>query len=169
MTSSPQKPVKPFTGKKALLWFIGFFLVVFTVNGIMTYIALGTWGGLETKDAYRKGLNYNDQVAAAEAQAASGWHLSVSHAPETLTGDRIDVTVKWPENDPRPAKVVARITRAVTDIHDQEITLSKSGDTTYTSPLHLPEAGQWNVSILVFRPEGVIYQMKDKIFIPAQK
>ena len=34
--------VKPYTGKRILAWFIGFFLVVFTANGIMTYFALNT-------------------------------------------------------------------------------------------------------------------------------
>ncbi|WP_339861986.1 FixH family protein [Paremcibacter congregatus] len=169
MTASPDKPVKPFTGKKALLWFVGFFLIVFTVNGIMAYIALGTWGGLETDNAYRKGLHYNDAIAASEAQAASGWTIDLAYSPQSLTGDRLDVQVTWPEGDLPPAKVIAQISRAVTDIHDQEITLTKSGDQLYSSPLTLPAAGQWNISVLVFRPEGAIYQMRDKIFIQAQK
>ncbi|MBL4602812.1 MAG: FixH family protein, partial [Emcibacteraceae bacterium] len=44
--------VKPYTGKRILAWFVGFFLVVFLANGIMTYFALSTWTGLETENAY---------------------------------------------------------------------------------------------------------------------
>ncbi len=159
------KPVKKFTGKKVLMWFVGFFLVVFAANGIMAYIALGTWGGLETKDAYRKGITYNDVIAAAEEQKKSGWVISLVHSPKSMQGDRIGVTISWPKMDAAPTKVKAQVGRAVTDAYDQEITLIKSADNLYTAPIALPNAGQWNVTILVKRQEGPIYQLKDKFFI----
>ncbi len=167
-SSLPAKPAKKFTGKKALLWFVGFFLVVFIVNGVMAYFALGTWGGLDTNDAYRKGLHYNDQIAAAEAQEKSGWEIRLSHNPATLQGDRIDVAVAWPDRDLPPAEVAALISRPVTNVHDRKIILSKSAGNIYTAPVMLPEAGQWNVTILVTRPDGPIYQHKQKIFIAAE-
>ena len=46
-----------------LLIFIGFFVTVFLVNGLMVYDALSTFGGLETPDAYRKGLAPIEQHA----------------------------------------------------------------------------------------------------------
>jgi len=167
-SSLSAKPVKKFTGKKALLWLVGFFLVVFIVNGLMAYFALGTWGGLDTSDAYRKGIHYNEQIAAAEAQKKSGWKIRLSHSPTALRGDRIDVAVVWPDQDLPPARIAARISRAVTNAHDQEIILSKSADNIYTAPVMLPEAGQWNVTILVSRPDGPIYQHRQKIFIAAE-
>lgn len=175
MTSSPkkteEKPVKKFTGKKALMWIVGFFLVVFTVNAIMAYIALGTWGGLETNDAYRKGLYYNDEIAAAEEQKKSGWKIFLKHNPRSLEktseSARLDVEIIWPESDLPPAQVIAIISRAVTDAYDQKIILTKTGNNIFTAPLSLPMAGQWNVSVLVKRPNGTIYQLREKFFVPA--
>ncbi|PCI33420.1 MAG: hypothetical protein COB54_03710 [Alphaproteobacteria bacterium] len=169
MTITPQKPVKEFTGKKALMWIVGFFLVIFTVNAIMTTIAIGTWGGLETKDAYKKGLYYNDEIAAAEVQKNSGWDISLSHGPTRLTGDRIDVAITWPVSDLPPAKVVALVGRAVTDVHDQRIILTKTGSSIYSAPVTLPAAGQWNITILVKQANGPVYQLKEKIIIEAEK
>ena len=169
MTSTPEKPIKEFTGKKALMWIVGFFLVIFTVNAIMATIAVGTWGGLETKDAYKKGLYYNDEIAAAEIQKNSGWDITLSHSPTRLTGDRIDVAITWPDSDLPPEKVVALIGRAVTDIHDQRIILTKTGTHIYSAPLTLPKAGQWNITILVKQANGPVYQLKEKILTTAEE
>lgn len=174
MTTSDEKSrdVKKFTGKKALIWIVSFFLVIFTVNGIMTYFALGTWGGLQTTDSYRKGIFYNDEIAAAEAQANSGWKIILRHSPERLSTPRgpdmrLDVEVSRPANDLPPVKVTALVTRAVTNIHDQRLILTERADGLYTAPLTLPEAGQWNVTILVRRADDTIYQLKDKIMVAA--
>ncbi|PCI51677.1 MAG: hypothetical protein COB49_01075 [Alphaproteobacteria bacterium] len=169
MTTPDKKPIKEFTGRKALMWIVGFFLIIFTVNAIMAYIAVGTWGGLETQDAYRKGLYYNDEIAAAEEQKKSGWKISLKHSPGVLQPDRLDVEIIWPESDLPPAKVVALITRAVTDAFDQEIILTKTGSNIYTGPLSLPQAGQWNVNILVKTADGPIYQLREKIFVKTEE
>jgi nitrogen fixation protein FixH len=169
MTSSPQKPKKEFTGRHALMWIVGFFLIIFTVNAIMATIAVGTWGGLETRDAYRKGLYYNDEIAAAEIQKKSGWKLSLKHSPVSLHADRLDVEIIWPENDLPPIKVTALISRAVTNAYDQKIILTRAGNNIYTAPLSLPQAGQWNVNILVTKADGPIYQLREKIFIEAEE
>jgi len=171
------KEIKKFTGKKALIWIVGFFLVVFTVNGIMAYLALGTWGGLETENAYRKGIHYNTEIAAAEAQAESGWKIALKNSPmiwHTAPDKDIDhdnslvVEVVWPDDNLPPVLVTALVTRAVTDIYDQEIILVKNETGLYTAPLTLPLAGQWNVTILVKRANGPIYQLKEKIFVTAE-
>lgn len=169
MTSSPEKPIKEFTGKKAFMWIAGFFLIIFIVNAIMATIAVGTWGGLETKDAYRKGLYYNDEIAAAESQKKSGWKMSLKHSPNSLKRDRLDVEIIWPVADLPPANVAAHISRAVTDAYDKKIILTKTGNNIYTAPLSLPQAGQWNVTILVKRADGPIYQLREKILVTAEE
>lgn len=58
--------------------FVGFFAVIFTVNGIMMYFAFDSWTGLETEGHYVKGLEYDKNVAAAKAQEALGWDVKLS-------------------------------------------------------------------------------------------
>ena len=69
----------PLTGRHVLIAVLAFFGVVFAVNGVMTYIALDSFSGLATEDAYRKGLRYNEQLATADAQAAQGWRVKVDY------------------------------------------------------------------------------------------
>ncbi len=165
-----EKSIKKFTGKHALIWFVGFFLIIFTVNAIMATIAIGTWGGLETNNAYRKGIHYNEEIAAAEKQKESGWQVSLDHTPTSLVGDHLDVLVTWPKGDLPPESISALVTRAVTNAHDQEITLTKRGeDDIYTAPVTLPFYGQWDINILVKRNKNTIYQIKEKIFVKAGK
>jgi nitrogen fixation protein FixH len=66
-----------------LIVFLGFFATIFLVNGIMIYDALSTFGGIETADAYRKGLAYNARIAEGAAQAQRGWRDNLAYASET--------------------------------------------------------------------------------------
>ena len=47
--------------------FVGAMAVVVVVNGILAWLAVGTWTGIETEDHYRKGLAYNENLAAEQA------------------------------------------------------------------------------------------------------
>ena len=53
--------------------FLAFFAAVFVVNGAMIYSAVSTYTGLVANEPYRKGLHYNERIAADERQARLGW------------------------------------------------------------------------------------------------
>ena len=53
--------------------FVGGFLVIAAVNGVMIWLAVDTFTGIATERHYEKGLAYNQALAAAEVQAALGW------------------------------------------------------------------------------------------------
>ena len=53
--------------------FVGLFLLVFAVNGVMIWYALSSWTGLAANEAYDQGLTYNRNLAAAARQAQLGW------------------------------------------------------------------------------------------------
>lgn len=156
--------VKPYTGKRILAWFVGFFLVVFSANGIMTYFALNTWTGLETEDSYVKGLNYNRELESAREQMASGWEMDIVTKPETQNG-RFEVQLAYPESAIAPSEVKATFIRAVVEGYDQEITLSPMGNGLYGAPIDLPLAGQWDVLVIVNSQNTLMYKMKDWILV----
>ncbi|QGM44788.1 FixH family protein [Methylocystis heyeri] len=66
------------TGWKILAIFLGFFGVVFAVNGVMAYLAVTTFSGEVEQHAYERGLAYNRDIADAREQAARGWKVEVS-------------------------------------------------------------------------------------------
>jgi nitrogen fixation protein FixH len=57
--------------------FVAGMLVVVVVNAVMITYAIGTFPGLQTEDAYRKGLAYNRTLAAAREQEERGWQATV--------------------------------------------------------------------------------------------
>ena len=72
---SPPLAGRPLTGRKVLAIALGAFAVVAAVNAVFVVLALGSWTGLERRNAYLEGLDYNRTLARAEAQRALGWRL----------------------------------------------------------------------------------------------
>ncbi len=64
-------------GHHVLYAMLAFFGVIFAVNGLMLYHALATHSGLVAQEPYRKGLAYNERIAADERQAGLMWSVDV--------------------------------------------------------------------------------------------
>ena len=65
-----------------------FFAVIFAVNGAMIYSAIVTHTGIVSNEPYRKGLHYNERIAADERQSALGWTDDVDDRPRRPRRDR---------------------------------------------------------------------------------
>ena len=63
---------KPFTGRKMLIWTLGFFGVIIAVNLALLTFALRTHTGLVAPNSYVASQNFNRKAAEARAQAARG-------------------------------------------------------------------------------------------------
>jgi nitrogen fixation protein FixH len=66
-------------GRHVLAGLIVFFAVMLLANAIFVYAALTTFGGVDTEDAYRKGLAYNATLEEASRQATLGWETSLAY------------------------------------------------------------------------------------------
>ena len=75
MNASHRKS-KELTGRAVLLWLVGFFAVVFAVNGVLVQAATSTFRGLETGSSYQAGLIFRQEVTSAERQDALHWQVS---------------------------------------------------------------------------------------------
>ena len=62
---SQPTPARAVTGRKALWVLLGFFGVILAVNATFVYLAVSSFSGLETDNAYVKGLNYNTTLSRA--------------------------------------------------------------------------------------------------------
>ena len=68
--------IKELTGTHVFIMLSVFFgVIIFTASGMLVYQATSSWTGLETTDAFRKGLKYNQQLSKLEAQNKLGWTL----------------------------------------------------------------------------------------------
>src|SRR5689334_23603198 len=72
--SSRRKPFEV-TGRFVLVCLVAFFVAVAAINAIMIRFAVATFGGVETESAYKAGLAFKAESAAAVAQEARGWKV----------------------------------------------------------------------------------------------
>jgi nitrogen fixation protein FixH len=136
-------------GRHVLWTLIGFFGVVFAVNGYFMFAALSTYSGVVASEPYRKGLAYNDRIAADERQTARGWRDTLD---VTRTG-RIALIVK----DQGGAmvhglKITATLARPSTARHDYTAELDEAGGGHYTADVARLEDGAWIATIEAREP-----------------
>ena len=53
--------------------FVGVFMVVLAVNGIMVHFAVSSWTGIETENHFIKGLGYNNDLAGGAILDVGGY------------------------------------------------------------------------------------------------
>ena len=133
-------------GRHVLALFVAFFAVIFVVKGYMLMQALSTHSGVVASEPYRKGLAYNQRIAAGERQSALAWVHTITAVPDGL------ITIDLAGPDGRGIgnlTVTGFIGRPSTSAHDRVLALSERTAGRYagnTAPL---ESGAWLVSIEV--------------------
>jgi nitrogen fixation protein FixH len=143
--SAPDGLRRGLRGLHVLLIFIGFFVTVFVVNGVMIYEALSTFGGLETSDAYRKGLAYNQRIAEGTAQEQRGWRDTLAYVPET---EHVRLDIADHEGAGVPGLVISgEIGRPATDRFDRHLEFTQTGPGTYEADAQGLQPGWWTIDI----------------------
>jgi len=160
-----------FQGRHMLISLGAFFGVMLIVNGIFVYFAISTFNGLSTRDAYRKGLAYNQRIADARAQRELGWTGAVKSGP--LSGW---LTVEISGRNGRPVKnlhIEATLMRPVSDRFDIPLKLEEAGAGHYRAFLGNIDRGNWVLHIRASKPVGgknqVIYRMKKRLWLKQSK
>lgn len=138
-------------GQHVLGALVGFFGVVFAVNGVFLVSALRTHTGVVAVEPYRKGLAYNDRIALSDAQIALGWH-------DTIAVDRsgvVVVTIAASNGEPvSQLRLTGRIGRAATETQDVRLTFSETASGQYRASTAELAPGSWVVEINAERGEA---------------
>lgn len=131
-------------GRHILFAFLGFFGTIFAVNGVFLYAALSTHTGVVANEPYRKGLNYNQRIAAAELQEQLGWTEETSLEPSS----GLTLTLRKEDGSPVSGLFVAgTFGRPSTDKHDRSIVLTEVEPGRYVAELEAIEPGAWLVNL----------------------
>ncbi len=121
--------------------FFGFFGIVVLVNGVMIWLAITTFSGLETESAYIKGINYNETLAAEARQNELGWQAEIA-----LNRDKISVELRDQDGDLlEPQSVVAKLVRPSDSSMDQTVVLNQVAAGQYSANLPPLQQGLWEV------------------------
>ena len=143
--------IRHIDGRHVLFGLLAFFGVVFAVNAVFIVLATDTFTGLSTEDAYRKGLRYNETIAAYEAQQAAGWQYGVELA------DNNDLEIRIRDNGGAPVNgltVEGRLGRPTTDAFDRPVSFFDHGGGLYTAATDGLAPGQWDVFLTVRHDEN---------------
>ncbi len=121
-------------------YFVLFFVVLAILDGTFVYLAFSTHTGVVTKQAYEKGLAYNEVLQRAEDQSQMGIKQEVTYSQEGI----LRWTLHTKESAPIDGAVVtAHITRPVQGGYDFDVVLLYKGDGVYELPIQTPLIGQW--------------------------
>lgn len=128
---------------------VAFFVVVAILDGIFVYLATSSHTGVVTKHAYEEGLNYNDTVAEAEAQASLGW---TSDIEIVAVGDKDQLVFRLADANGAAiegAMARAEFIRPTQEGMDFGMPLEQNGAGQYVATVAFPRAGQWDVRVFV--------------------
>jgi nitrogen fixation protein FixH len=152
-------------GRHVLMLVVGFFGAVFAVNGVMIYSAVSTYSGLVANEPYRKGLHYNERIAADERQARLGWSDSV----EIGRDGRVALSVTHSDGRPVPGlKIEAVLGRPSTNRHDIKLALAESAPGRYEAQTAPLGEGSWLIAAearVDARAEDPVYRTRRRVWL----
>lgn len=154
------------TGRHVLAMLAGFFGLMLTANGAFVYFALDSWSGLETEDAYRRGLTHNQTLDAAAAQQSLGWQ--VEHRVRPLTSRTYDVTVTFHDRTAAPIDglaVAVTLRRPTNEGQDMTVTLSPAGPGVYRGDITPPLKGQWDLRLAAESADGIVFRREERLWL----
>jgi nitrogen fixation protein FixH len=160
---------RPITGRSVLFMMVGFFGVIMAVNGVFIYSAVTSWSGLSTNDAYRKGLDYNEKLAAAASQKSRGWTAVATFKLREARNGRIQVVFKNRRGQGiEQLDVAGVLTRPAQSEWDQVIVLSGMGGGVYITDIDLPLDGVWDMTIIARRDGAPAFQLEQRLWLEPQ-
>ena len=153
------------TGRHVLALILGFFALVFAVNGAFVYLANESWTGLTSDQAYREGLTYNGKLATAAASRALGWRAGVEIEPDE-GGQSLAVALVDRAGRPLDGlQVRARFRRPVIEGHDRDYALDPVGAGRYRAVIDLEFKGQWDVTVTAEAADGRRFRQDDRLWL----
>ena len=155
------------TGRHVLALLCGFFAVVFAVNAYFVTIALSTHTGVVANEPYRKGLRYNERIAASERQAGLGWTDEIAMSPDS---SHLEVTLHDGSGLPvRGLTLSAVVGRPVTTREDVALELAEIAPGRYEGALALLTGGVFIADIEAIDPlhsgAGIIYRARKRLWL----
>lgn len=138
--------------------------LVFLVNMVMLWFALGTFPGMVTRNAYEEGRRHDDVLKLDAAVAALGWAASVRFLPD----DGGTLEIRYADRDGAPVRglaVAATVSRPLGETARLRLPLHETAPGVYRARAGLPLRGAWDVHV-VAAGGRVPHQKAGRINVP---
>ncbi|MBV6658853.1 MAG: FixH family protein [Devosiaceae bacterium] len=125
------------------------FLVLFAVTGTFVTLALSTFTGLVSTNAYERGLAYDEVIEAERAQEARGWQMALDMPALSGDGQQAAITLTDRNGEALAGATVVMLAERMTRYAQQvRVSLTDQGDGLYAAPISFPISGRWLISVL---------------------
>jgi nitrogen fixation protein FixH len=154
------------TGRHVFYLLLGFFGVVFAVNGVFVFYAVTGFSGVETKNAYEAGLAFNQEINAAREQGQRRWKVAVERGVTADGAVSFKVTPKDSEGNVLTGlSVSAQFKRPVDAGLDRAARLKEVESGVYETAVALPAKGQWIFELTALQGERELYRSRNRIIV----
>jgi nitrogen fixation protein FixH len=154
---------KELTGRIVLFCFLGFFGIVAAMNAVLLRAATTTFGGVDTSSAYKMGLAFNTEIAAARAQQTLHWLVDakVTRSPQ---GDAsLSVNVRDSRGASPPAiALVAKLAHPADTRRDQIVAMRQIAPGVFDGAVRA-EPGQWDMVIDISRGGERLFRSRSRV------
>ena len=163
MTANRKSTQGKLTGWHVLWIMMGFFGVMFVVNGIFLYHAITSFPGEDVKRSYLQGLDYNHTLEEKAAQDRLGWSAAAGLHDGHLVFNLVDA-------DGRPLSahlVTADLRRGASNADDLVLTLEPLGSGEYVADVSDLPQGRWDAKFMVYDATGedIVFRASKRIIL----
>ena len=152
-------------GLTVLLALLGFFGVVFAVNGVMIFAALSTLTGVDTASAYQAGRMFEHDVAMAHAQDARHWQVDAKVIVIADSARRVFVVARDASDRPLGGMALSVTFERPTDRRlDRDIAVAEDSPGNFHGRAEIP-AGQWDLVIALSRNGDEMFRSRNRIVL----
>jgi nitrogen fixation protein FixH len=142
--------------------FVAGFAIVFLVNGLMIWLAVGSFSGLYGNGARNRETNYNDVIAQQKARDALGWKIDTKWQPNE---NRLQINVAQGDGSALlSAAITAQLVRPAEKRPSLPLKLDELGDGRFVTHVELPARGNWDLDILVVA-KGQNFALTKRLFL----
>lgn len=158
-----RKKPRELTGRGVLIWLVGFFAVIFAVNGWLVQAATSTFGGLDTPSSYKAGQMFEGEIARAERQQALHWQVDGKLRHDRAGEAVLDINVRDAQGAPVTGLTAdATLQHPADSRHDHVIHLAKVGTGAFHGEAH-GHSGQWELIVDFYRDGQRVYRSLSRV------
>jgi nitrogen fixation protein FixH len=152
---------RPITGRTVLIYFLGFFGIVFAMNFYMVRVAVSSFSGVETESSYKAGLSFKNDIAAAQAQDARHWSVEAALQRGDATG--VIITARDAQGQVLPGLIPeVRLAHPTDKRRDVVLEFVELTPGQFRNLTPMPE-GQWDLVIGLKREAETLFRSKSRI------
>jgi nitrogen fixation protein FixH len=127
-------------GWHVLTILVAFFGSIFAVNGYFIFTSLATHSGVVSEEPYRKGLGYNQRIAADDRQTALNWQVDL----DVKAKGTVRLTLADASGQPIVKRHISlTVGRPSTRSFDRTLALAETTPGTYAAASQPFAAGTW--------------------------